>query len=86
VTGQEEKANKIIEALLTHENQYDNGLTRYYVAKIEAGLGHKEKSIEYLQQSIARGMEFREELFEFDADFKDLLDYPPFIELVTPKE
>ena len=30
-------------------------------------------------------MEFGEELFEYDSDLKDLLDYPPFIELVKPK-
>ena len=63
-----------------------NGITRYYTAKIEAELGHKEKSVEYLREAIARGMEFREELFEFDADLKNLLDYPPFIALVKPRE
>ena len=86
VTDREEKANQVIQDLLSHENEFDNGVTRYYAAKIEAELHHKEKSVEYLRQSIAKGMEFREELFEFDADLKNLLDYPPFIELVKPKE
>jgi tetratricopeptide (TPR) repeat protein len=86
VTGRPEQANDVIKDLLSHENPYDNGITRYYVAKIEAVLGHKEESVEYLRQSIDKGMEFREELFEFDADLKNLFDYPPFIALVTPKE
>lgn len=86
VTGREAKANEVIEDLLSHENEFDNGLTRYYVAKIEAELGHKEKSVEFLSQSIDKGMEFREDLFEYDADLKKLMDFPPFIELVRPKE
>ena len=85
-TDREEKANEIIQNLLSHEKSFDNGLPSYYAAKIEAELGHKEKSVEYLRQAIANGIEFRQELFEFDADLKILLDYPPFIELVRPNE
>ena len=85
-TGRETKANEIIGQILATENEFNSGIIRYYVAKIEAELGHKEKSVDYLRQSIARGNEYREDLYQFDGDLGNLLDYPPFIELVTPKE
>ena len=85
-TGRETKANEIIQDILASENEFNSGIIRYYVAKIEAELGHKEKSVDYLRQSIARGNEYREDLYQFDGDLRNLLDYPPFIELVTPKE
>lgn len=85
VTGRPEKAREVISDMLGHETPYDNGYTRYYVAKIELALGNKDKAVEYLQQSLTKGTEFGEELFEYDSDFKDLLDYPPFIELVRAK-
>jgi tetratricopeptide (TPR) repeat protein len=85
VTGRPDEARAIIDNLLALENPYDNGILRYFVAKIELALGNKEKSVEYLQQSLQRGMDYGEELFEYDSDFKDLIDYPPFIELVKPK-
>ena len=85
-TGREAKANEIIGEILAAENQFNSGIIRYYAAKIEAELGHKEKSVDYLRQSIARGNEYREDLYQFDGDLGTLLDYPPFIELVTPKE
>jgi tetratricopeptide (TPR) repeat protein len=85
VTGRPEKAKEVIEDMLAHEDLYDNGFTRYYIAKIELALGNKDKSMEYLQHSLKKGMEFGEDLFEYDSDLKDLFDYPPFIELVRPK-
>jgi tetratricopeptide (TPR) repeat protein len=85
VTGQPDKAKEVIDDLLAHENPYNGSFTRYFVAKIELALGNKDKSMDYLQQSLKKGMEFGEELFEYDSDLKDLLDYPPFIELVKPK-
>ena len=85
-TGRETKANEIIGQILATENEFNSGIIRYYIAKIEAELGHKEKSVDYLRQSIARGNEYREDLYQFDGDLGNLLDYPPFIELVTPKE
>jgi len=83
---EEEKADAIIAELFSLENEFNRAIIRYYVAKIETELGHKEKAVEYLRQSVSNGMEYSEDLFEFDADFKNLLDYPPFIALVTPKE
>ncbi|HEX6891567.1 MAG TPA: hypothetical protein VF141_12745 [Chryseolinea sp.] len=85
VTGRPEKAKEVINELLSLENPYDNGTIKYFIAKIELALGDKDKSIDYLQKSVEKGMEFGEELFEYDSDLKDLLDYPPFIELVKPK-
>jgi tetratricopeptide (TPR) repeat protein len=85
VTGRPDKAKEVIDDMLAHENPFNGSVTRYYIAKIELALGNKDKSIDYLQQSLKKGMEFGEELFEYDSDLKDLLDYPPFIELVRPK-
>jgi tetratricopeptide (TPR) repeat protein len=85
VTGRPDKAKEVIADMLAYENPYNGSFTRYYIAKIELALGNKDKSIDYLQQSVKKGMEFGEELFEYDSDLKDLLDYPPFIELVKPK-
>ncbi|HMG91494.1 MAG TPA: hypothetical protein VK589_15650 [Chryseolinea sp.] len=85
VTGRPDKAKEVIDDMLAHENPYNGSLTRYYIAKIELALGNKDKSIDYLQQSLKKGMEFGEDLFEYDSDLKDLLDYPAFIELVKPK-
>ena len=85
VTGRPDKAKEVIADMLAYENPYNGSFTRYYIAKIELALGNKDKSIDYLQQSLKKGMEFGEELFEYDSDLKDLLDYPPFIELVKPK-
>ena len=85
VTGRPDKAKEVIDDMLDHENPYNGSFTRYFIAKIELALGNKDKSIDYLQQSLKKGMEFGEELFEYDSDLKDLLDYPPFIELVKPK-
>jgi tetratricopeptide (TPR) repeat protein len=85
VTGRPDKAKEVIDDLLAHENPYNGNFTRYFIAKIELALGNKDKSMDYLQQSLKKGMEFGEELFEYDSDLKDLLDYPPFIELVKPK-
>ena len=85
VSGRPEKAKEVIDDMLAHENLHDNGFTRYYIAKIELALGNKDKSMEYLQQSLKKGMEFGEDLFEYDSDLKDLFDYSPFIELVKPK-
>ena len=85
VTGRPDKAKEVIDDLLAHENPYNGSFTRYFIAKIQLALGNKDKSIDYLQQSLKKGMEFGEELFEYDSDLKDLLDYPPFIELVKPK-
>lgn len=85
VSGRPEKAKEVIDDMLAHENLYDNGFTRYYIAKIELALGNKDKSMDYLQQSLKKGMEFGEDLFEYDSDLKDLFDYPPFIELVKAK-
>ena len=85
VTGRPDKAKEVIDDMLAHENPYNGSVTRYYIAKIELALGNKDKSVDYLQQSVKKGMEFGEDLFEYDSDLKDLLDYPPFIELVKPK-
>jgi tetratricopeptide (TPR) repeat protein len=85
VTGRPDKAKEVIDDMLSHENPYNGSITRYYIAKIELALGNKDKSIDYLQQSLKKGMEFGEELFEYDSDLKDLINYPPFIELVKPK-
>jgi tetratricopeptide (TPR) repeat protein len=85
LTGRPDKAKEVIDDLLAHENPYNGTFTRYFIAKIELALGNKDKSLDYLQQSLKKGMEFGEELFEYDSDLKDLLDYPPFIELVKPK-
>ncbi len=86
VTGREAEARRVIQDMLSHESKYDNGITRYYVAKIESELGNKDKAVAYLQESMAKGMEYGEALFEYDGDLKNLIDYPPFIELITPKE
>jgi len=85
-TGRTALAQKTIGDLLSNEAEFDNGITRYYVAKIEAEMGNKETSVNYLKEAIARGFEFRQDLFEFDADLKNLFGYPAFIDLVTPKE
>jgi tetratricopeptide (TPR) repeat protein len=85
-TGRKEKATEVIDYLLLHENEFDHGVTRYYVAKIEAELNDKAKSVDFLRQAVAKGFEFRPSLFEFDGDLGNMLNYQPFIELVTPKE
>jgi tetratricopeptide (TPR) repeat protein len=85
-TGRKELAQQVVADLLEHETKFDNGVTRYYAGKVEAGIGNKEMSVNYLREAIAKGCEFREDLFQFDADLVNLFDYPPFVELVTPKE
>ncbi len=84
--GRKEKAGEIVDDLLQHENEFDHGVTRYYAAKIESELNDKEKSVDFLRQAVAKGFEFRQDLFEFDGDLKNVVNYPPFVELVTPKE
>ena|GEM_PF-3394204 len=85
-TGREAKAREVLADLLAHENKYDFGLTRYYCAKVEAQLGNKDKAVAYLKESIDKGKEYGVDEFEYDADLSSLLDYPPFIELVRPKD
>ncbi len=85
-TGREAKAREVLADLLAHENKYDFGMTRYYCAKVEAGLGNKDKAVAYLKEAIDKGMEYADDLFGFDADLRSLVDYPPFIELSRPKD
>src|SRR5258706_9634851 len=85
-TGRKEKAGEIVNDLLQHENEFDHGIARYYAAKIEAELNNKEKCVDLLRQAITKGFEFRQDLFDSDADLKKMGDYPPFLDLVAPKE
>jgi hypothetical protein len=85
-TGREAKAREVLADLLAHENKYDFGHTRYYCAKVEAELGNKDKAFAYLKESIDKGKEYGDDEFEYDADLRPLLDYPPFIELSRPKD
>ena len=61
------------------------GTTTYFMARIHAVLGDKEKAVELLQISRNQGLFITDHRFTLDPDFGGLQGYEPFEALIRPK-
>lgn len=74
-----------IDAVLKGINQpYLFGGHTYYRACIAALLGEKEHAVSFLRDALSQGQEYYR--LHADIDLETLRDYPPFQDLVKPKD
>ena len=83
--GDREKALKASEWLKNLKQPYLRGQHTYYRACIAAILGDKDQAVTLLKEIFLQGFGYSTD-FHSDFDFESLWDYPPFIELLKPKE
>ncbi len=69
------------------ELPYSFGGTTIWQAQIAAQLGEKEQAVEFLRRAFAEGYARNHTVLHFVFVRLDpLRDYPPFVELVRPRE
>lgn len=82
--GDREEALRIYERLKNWDKPYGFGMHTAWQAKIAAHLGEKERAVSLLQTALEQGYEYWK-LYE-GAEWEPLRDYPPFIELIKPRD
>lgn len=83
--GEHAEAERITEALRKLEARYRYGLHTYCRARIASLLGEKEKAVALLREAFAQGYYFSISIHR-DPDFEPLRNYPPYKELIKPKD
>jgi serine/threonine protein kinase len=83
-TGDVEKAQHIDDRLKNTKEKYLEGYNTYGRACMAAVLGQKERAVELLRESFLQGVVYYITLHR-DIDLEGLRDYPPFQELMKPK-
>lgn len=68
--------------LLQERSVADRARFHYYLAKVYAGAGNKEKALEYLRKAMEEGFAEMKKVTE-DLAFAELIKTPEFTELVT---
>jgi tetratricopeptide (TPR) repeat protein len=80
--GDKEEALRISKILKNWDKPYPFGRNIFWQAAITANLGEKERAVSLLQKAIKQGHGY-----PYCAPaFKPLWDYPPFIELLKPRQ
>ncbi|NIM58433.1 MAG: hypothetical protein GTO16_05750 [Candidatus Aminicenantes bacterium] len=83
--GNREKALEIFNELQQTDQPYLFGEHTYWCARISSLLGDREQAVVLLKEAFAQGYESPIDLHR-DMDLESLRDYPPFQELVRPKQ
>jgi class 3 adenylate cyclase/tetratricopeptide (TPR) repeat protein len=83
--GDREKAMFVSDSLKRIDRPYLFGQHTYWRARIASLLGERKEAVELLQESFAQGRKFGTYL-HCVIDFEPLKDYPPYQELLKPKE
>ncbi|NIM52508.1 MAG: hypothetical protein GTN62_14350, partial [Gemmatimonadales bacterium] len=82
--GDRAEALRVSDWLETVEQPYLRGSNTRWRARIAAVLGQRDLAVSLLQSALLEGGAFFE--VHRDVDFESLRDYPPFQELMRPKE
>jgi len=82
--GDEEKKSEYVRVLEDVNPKYLNGKTYMWRARIAAASGNKEEAVKMIRDAIADGFFFHQ--IHYAVEFVTLQDYPPFQELMKPKE
>jgi serine/threonine protein kinase/tetratricopeptide (TPR) repeat protein len=82
--GDREEALRISERLKSWDKPYSFGIHTAWQAKIAAHLGEKERAVSLLQKALEQGYEYWK--LYGGAEWEPLRDYPPFIELMKPRD
>ncbi len=82
--GDGEKARKVSRWLDNIKRPFLYGAPTYNQACIAAILGEREKAVELLNESLLQGYSYFD--VHIDMDFESLRDYPPFKNLMSPKD
>ncbi|MCB2222013.1 MAG: hypothetical protein KQI35_16625 [Bacteroidetes bacterium] len=88
---QEAEAEEIYMELVEFDHPYLYGRKEFWLARMEALRGNREHAVELLRQSIRQGaalwyMDYFTTSLNELPDFESLRDYPPFKELIKPKD
>jgi hypothetical protein len=83
--GNREPALRVDQTLAGLKRPYLFGRHTVWRARIQALLGERDVAVGLLRDVIAQGYPHAHELHS-DLAFESLRDYPPFRELVRPKE
>jgi tetratricopeptide (TPR) repeat protein len=82
--GDTARADSLLSRVLTLPNNYLFGRRSRSAAQVAGALGRKDQAVQFLVQGIKEGIGRRWNWHE-DPDFFELLDYPPFKELLRPR-
>jgi hypothetical protein len=83
--GEKEKANRIFKELYNKKERYLFGSHLYWCARISAVLGERQRAVDLMREAYGQGREYG--MYELlEIDFESLRDYPPYIELMRPKD
>jgi len=81
--GNKAAALKTIDQLKSIQKPYDYGATEYFQGRIYTLLGDLERATGLIQESLAKGRQFRLELFNHDPDLMGLNTYPAYVKLMA---
>ena len=89
-TDQTEIGGASVEAYLdlASDPQLDYGFEEFLLDRIDAYLGERDRAVSLLQKAQAAGvgLESASSLFKYDSPLLALRDYPPFQELIRPRD
>jgi predicted Zn-dependent protease len=83
--GDAAEARAVSEKLRHSTQPHLFGSHTYWRACIAALLGERQAAVDLLRESFAQGAEYRLGLHH-DPDLEQLRDYPPFMDLMRPKD
>jgi len=89
--GNIKEAERISKYLLNLDRPYLFGKDSYWMSRIAAVSGNNEEAVKLLREAISQGVYlcyydfYSIPIYEL-MDFESLRDYPPFQELIKPKE
>ncbi len=84
IAGDKEKALEISRQIDENKPRYRSGTSFAYRAQIAAFLGDKEGAVALLRKAVSLGYAYPD--IYGDMAWEKLKDYPPFIQLIKPKE
>lgn len=84
--GDSTKAREIFNALAQRETPYLFGQVTYNQTRIASLLGQQAQAVELLRRAFAEGLQYGTHSLHSDPDLMALRGYPPFEELLRPKD
>jgi tetratricopeptide (TPR) repeat protein len=82
--GDREEVQRISEQLKNWEKPRTFGSNTYWRAAIAANLGEKENAVSLLQEALEQGYGYADLYCRMSLE--PLWDYPPFVELIKPRD